>query len=119
MTHSPHFPGRLAAVVNYATQSVTCLPRRDVGSSTPDAARAGQATLVLTDRGLAMSNKASMTGATGPTGLATPHQHRACQAHQRWNTYAETTACINEPSCRIRKVLSFLLSNRGDGSNRL
>jgi hypothetical protein len=47
------------------------------------------------------------------------HQHRARQAHQRWNTYAETTPCINEPSCRIRKVLSFLLSNRGDGWNRL
>jgi hypothetical protein len=52
MTHSPHFLGRLAAVMNYATQSVTRLPHRDVGSSTPDAARAGQATPVLTDRGV-------------------------------------------------------------------
>jgi len=53
MTHSPHFLGRLAAVMNSAAQSaVTRLPHRDVGSSTPDPARAGQATLVLTDRGV-------------------------------------------------------------------
>jgi len=52
MTHSPHLLGRLAAVMNYATQSVTRLPHRDADSSTPDAARASQATLVLTDRGV-------------------------------------------------------------------
>jgi hypothetical protein len=53
MTHSPHFLGRLADIMNSAAQSaVTRLPHRDVGSSTPPAAWDGQATLVLTDRGV-------------------------------------------------------------------
>jgi hypothetical protein len=53
MTHSPHFLGRLADIMNSAAQpAVTRLPHRDVGRSTPAAAWDGQATLVLTDRGV-------------------------------------------------------------------